>query len=62
MIKCDKCGSEYNKIDVEKSQTFHTINSYRFAFLRTFETLKTGYTVLKALLACPHCRTEVRPA
>lgn len=61
MIDC-KCGKQWSKIEVEKDQTIHKIDSYRFAFLRTFKTLKTGFTVLVAVLACPSCRNEVRTA
>ena len=57
-IKCDTCTSQYSRFDVETSQTFHSMDSYRFAFLRAFETLKSGFTVLTRLLACPHCRDE----
>jgi len=59
MIKCKTCSSQYSKSEVEKSQTFHSMDSYRFAFLRSFQTLKSGFTELVGLLACPHCRDEV---
>ncbi len=61
MIAC-KCGREFDKKVVENDQTKHTDTSYRFAFLRKFKTLTTGFSVLVALLACPQCREEVRTA
>lgn len=59
-IFCDHCGQEWLKQEVENDQTVHKMDSYRFKFLRTFRTLKTGFRELLALLACPICRHEVK--
>jgi hypothetical protein len=57
-IKCT-CGKEWSKQQVESDKTVHTIDSFRFGFLRTFKRNTTGFSALMKVNACPECRDEV---
>lgn len=56
-IKCT-CGSEWDREEVEADSTTHTTEDYRYRFLRRFDTDKSGYYVLLAVLGCPDCRDK----
>ncbi len=56
-INC-KCGSEWDRLEVETDETIHTEQDYRYRFLRRFETDKSGFYVLVAVTACPDCRDK----
>lgn len=58
-INCNTCEKEWSKQEVEKDSTIHTINSYRFGFLRSFKTNSHGFSALMQVNACPNCRGEV---
>ena len=57
-ITC-KCGKEWNRKTVETDTTYHTMDSYRYKFLRTFASNSQGFEILNKLNACPTCREEV---
>lgn len=54
-INC-ACGSEWDRKEVEADDTTHTMADYRYRFLRRFDTDKSGFYILDAVLACPDCR------
>ena len=56
-ISC-KCGKEWDRKEVETDSTIHTMEDYRYRFLRTFTTNSSGFWVLEKLNACPDCRKE----
>lgn len=56
-INCT-CGSEWDIVEVEADETIHTTDDYRYRFLRRFDTDKSGFYVLLAVLGCPDCRVK----